>query len=255
MSLLNTLKLNGNSLMKCCKIQIDGGLGEGVLYSQMQPIDLTPSTNQKIKIGGLNKKRSFSAAKQKPLFRTSLIAYLLLSCGLFLTCHTASANPKADEKPTTAATTKANKPKTEVSDNKSFPVDISADQLISQTKGGQSEYRGNVVLERNKLTLQGNSLKIIHPGDKLQQATMSGSPAKFKDYLPKKQQWVNGEAKNIVFQQDKDTITLTENAYIIMDNGNKINADKIVIYNKDETFEAFGSKQSGRVKMTIQPEN
>lgn len=186
---------------------------------------------------------------------SSLLAYLLLSSGLFLTCHIANANSKADEKSTTAATSKTNKTKTEASDNKSFPVNISADQLISQTKGGQSEYRGNVVLERNKLTLQGNSLKIIHPGDKLQEATMSGNPAKFKDYLPKKQQWVNGEAKNIVFQQDKDTIILTENAFIIMDNGNKINADKIVIYNKDETFEAFGSKQNGRVKMTIQSEN
>lgn len=180
---------------------------------------------------------------------------LLLAISLFMSSQQVNANTKTDEKPIATNTAKVNKGKADTTESKNYPVDISADQLISQTKGGQSEYRGNVLLERNKLTLQGNSLKIIHPGDKLQQATMSGSPAKFKDYLPKKQQWVNGEAKTILFQQEKDTITLTDNAYIVMDNGNKINADKIVIYNKDETFEAFGGKQSGRVKMTIQPEN
>jgi lipopolysaccharide transport protein LptA len=184
----------------------------------------------------------------------SLMRYWLIVSALFLTIDVANAAAKTDEKQSVSAS-KPVKNKAETTDNKSFPVDISADQLISQTKGGQSEYRGNVLLERNKLMLQGNSLKIIHPGDKLQQATMSGNPAKFKDYLAKKQQWVNGEAKNILFQQDKDTITLTENAFIVMDNGNKIHADKIVIYNKDETFEAFGSKQNGRVKMTIQSEN
>jgi len=171
---------------------------------------------------------------------------------MLLSSQLSQANTKTEEKTTPA---KTNKNAVPTSDTKNLPVQVSADQLISQTKGGQSEYRGNVVLDRNKLTLQGNSLKILHPGDKLQQATMSGNPAKFKDYLPKKQQWVNGEAKSIVFQQDKDTITLTDNAYIVMDNGNKINADKIIIYNKDETFEAFGGKQSGRVKMIIQPEN
>lgn len=183
------------------------------------------------------------------------LGYLVIAIGLLLNAQQVIANTKTDEKPVATNPAKVNKGKADTAEPKNYPVDISADQLISQTKGGQSEYRGNVLLERNKLTLQGSSLKIIHPGDKLQQATMSGSPAKFKDYLPKKQQWVNGEAKTILFQQDKDTVTLTENAYIVMDNGNKINADKIVIYNKDETFEAFGGKQSGRVKMTIQPEN
>ncbi|MBD3766946.1 MAG: lipopolysaccharide transport periplasmic protein LptA [Gammaproteobacteria bacterium] len=183
------------------------------------------------------------------------LSWILIALTCCLTSHAAIATSKSNEKATQTTLSNVNKNKAGNAKVKNFPVNISADQLISQTKGGQSEYRGNVVLERHKLRLQGNSLKIIHPGDKLQQAVMSGNPAKFKDYLPKKQQWVNGEAKNIVFQQDKDTITLTENAYIIMDNGNKIKADKIVIYNKDETFEAFGSKQTGRVKMTIQPEN
>ncbi len=137
---------------------------------------------------------------------------------------------------------------------KSYPVTISADQLVSQSKAGQSEYRGNVQLNRNKLELQGSQLKLIHPNDKLQTATTIGNPATFKDYLPKKQQWVNGEAKQILFDQEKDTITLIDNASMIMDNGNRIKADKIVIHNKDETFEASGSKQNGRVKMTLQPE-
>jgi lipopolysaccharide export system protein LptA len=140
-------------------------------------------------------------------------------------------------------------------DTKTYPVTISADQLVSQTKAGHSEYRGNVQLNRNKLELHGDRLSIVHPNDKLQTATTTGNPATFKDYLAKKQQWVNGEAKQILFDQDKDTITLIDNASMVMDNGNRINANKIVIHNKSETFEATGSKQDGRVKMTIQPEN
>lgn len=52
-------------LSKLRKIQTDGGLEEGLHYNDMQPIDLTPSTNQEIEIGSLNK-------KQSALFRPSL---------------------------------------------------------------------------------------------------------------------------------------------------------------------------------------
>lgn len=146
----------------------------------------------------------------------------------------------------------ANKP-TEKENN--FPITVNADQLVSKSKAGQSEYKGHVELVRNKLELTGDKLKLNHPNDKLQDAIVYGSPAKFKDYLDKKQQWVHGEAKQITFDQTKDTITLTDKAVMVMDNGNTIRADKIIIYNKDETFEALGSKESGRIKMTIQPDN
>lgn len=166
--------------------------------------------------------------------------FLLLCCFLLpsiLFAKTTSENNKTNE------------------DNKNYPVTVGADQLISQTKVGESEYRGNVQLNRNKLELHGDQLSIVHPNNKLQTATTKGNPATFKDYLPKKQQWVNGEAKQIIFDKDKDTISLIDNASMMMDNGNRITANKIVIYNKEETFEANGSKQQGRVKMTIQPEN
>lgn len=155
------------------------------------------------------------------------------------------APPEASEK-----TTKADKP-----DNKTYPVNVSADQLISQTQAGNSEYRGNVVLTRNKLETRGDKVKLVHPNNNFETATITGKPATFKDFLPKKQQWMNGEAKQIFFDQDKDTITLTEDAIMVMDNGNRIKAEKIIIYNKTETFEAVGSKQHGsRVQMVIQPE-
>jgi lipopolysaccharide transport protein LptA len=187
-------------------------------------------------------------------------AILLVTLLLCVTSN-AQATSKTTQEKTTVQTSRAptsaeknTPPQKNTETNKVYPINVSADQLISQTKGGQSEYKGNVFLERNKLTIQGQTLKLIHPGDKLQQAIMSGNLAKFKDYLPKKQQWVNGEAKQIIFNQDQDTVTLLDNAFMIMDNGNQIHADKIIIHNKDETFEANGSKQSGRVKMTIQPE-
>jgi lipopolysaccharide export system protein LptA len=154
---------------------------------------------------------------------------------------------------------KPNKPektdKSDKNDNKTYPVNVSADQLISQTQAGNSEYRGNVVLTRNKLETHGDKVRLVHPNNNFETATITGKPATFKDYLPKKQQWMNGEAKQIFFDQDKDTVTLTEDAIMVMDNGNRIKADKIIIYNKTETFEAVGSKQhGGRVQMVIQPE-
>lgn len=160
-----------------------------------------------------------------------------------------------DSTMTAAATTNNSSQSKQANKNKAYPIHVSADQLISQTKGGQSEYKGNVYLDRNQLNLRGQRLVILHPNDQLQQATMTGSPAKFKDYLEEKQQWVNGEAKRIVYEQSNDTITLIDEAMMVMDNGNKINADKIVIYNKTETFEAFGSQSHGRIKMIIQPED
>jgi lipopolysaccharide export system protein LptA len=146
--------------------------------------------------------------------------------------------------------------KSKQNDNKPYPVNISADQLVSQTKAGQSEYRGKVLLTRHKFEASGESLKLIHPNDRLQTATIVGNPATFKDFMPKKQQWVNGEAKNILFDQEKDTITLLDNASIMTDKGNQIKADKIILYNKTETFEALGNKKQGtRVQMVLQPEN
>jgi lipopolysaccharide export system protein LptA len=136
-----------------------------------------------------------------------------------------------------------------------YPITVNADQLVSQTKAGQSEYRGNVELSRNKLLLKGDKVKLHHPNDKLQEAIVLGSPATFKDFLPKKQQWMTGEAKQMIFDQEKDTLTLLQQAVMTMENGNSIRAEKIIIYNKDETFEAQGGKQSGRIKMVIQPDN
>lgn len=136
------------------------------------------------------------------------------------------------------------------------PMTISADQLISQTRSGQSEYRGSVQLTRGKLELKGDTLLIQHPGDKLQTATITGKPATLRDYLPKKQQWLKGEARSITFDQSRDTITLNDNASLTLDNGNTIQAQRITLYNKDETFEASGSKdKKGRVQMIIRTED
>jgi lipopolysaccharide transport protein LptA len=111
------------------------------------------------------------------------------------------------------------------------------------------------VLTRHKLEATGDALLITHPNDKLQTARIEGKPAKFKDFMPKKQEWVTGEANYIIFDQEKDTITLKENAYIVTDKGNQIKADQILLYNKTETFEATGDKKQGtRVQMVIQPE-
>jgi len=208
----------------------------------------------------------FSRAGNKTLLAISILSLLLSSVAL----GEAKPTDKATKHPTKTTTKdskssaievpeKTNKAektdKTDKNDNKTYPVNVSADQLISQTQAGNSEYRGNVVLTRNKLETHGDKVKLVHPNNNFETATITGKPATFKDYLPKKQQWMNGEAKQIFFDQDKDTVTLTEDAIMVMDNGNRIKADKIIIYNKTETFEAVGSKQHGsRVQMVIQPE-
>lgn len=195
----------------------------------------------------INATTQSSHTRYKHILTISLA--LMLSTSVWATSNPGDQKTNHKTTPTTKTSAKTAK------EDNNPTIQISADQLISQTKGGHSEYKGNVQLERNQLSMQGAQLTIIHPNDKLKQATMSGNPAKFKDYLPKKQQWLHGEAKQIIFQQDNDTITLIDNAMMKMDNGNQIYADKIVIHNQDETFEAFGSKTHGRVKMTIQPDN
>lgn len=67
---------------------------------------------------------------------------------------------------------------------------------------------------------------------------------------------MNGEAKQIIFDQQKDTITLKDDAVITTDKGNQIKAEQIILYNKTETFEAVGDKKHGtRVQMVIQADN
>jgi lipopolysaccharide export system protein LptA len=175
-----------------------------------------------------------------------LVGGLLLS--MILGCASMNAMAETDTKHKTSST--------KSDSNKPYPITVSADELVSQTKGGQSEYRGKVMLTRNKLEAHGDTLLILHPNDKLQTATLTGKLAKFKDFMPKKQEWVNGEAKQIIFDQQKDTITLKDDAVITTDKGNQIKAEQIILYNKTETFEAVGDKKHGtRVQMVIQADN
>lgn len=171
---------------------------------------------------------------------------LMLTLLTWMVCHPV-ASAEGERKPKSADK--------KAETNKPYPVNVSADELISQTKGGQSEYRGKVQLTRNKLEATGDTLLILHPNDKLQSAVLEGKPAKFKEFMPKKQEWVNGEAKRIIFDQEKDTVTLKDNAMIVTDKGNQIKAEQIILYNKTETFEALGDKKHGtRVQMVIQSE-
>lgn len=184
---------------------------------------------------------------------TGLVKQLLRSLLLFMLLGSVSMTlPAETDSKTKTTSTKAEKAET----NKPYPINVSADELVSQTKGGQSEYRGNVLLTRNKLEARGDTLLILHPNDKLQTATLTGKLAKFKDFMPKKQEWVKGEAKQIIFDQQKDTVTLKDDAMITTDKGNQIKAEQIILYNKTETFEAIGDKKHGsRVQMIIQADN
>lgn len=137
---------------------------------------------------------------------------------------------------------------------KSLPVEVTADTLVSQDLKGQSTYSGHVMIVQGSTTLNGDKVVLNHPNRKFSGAVITGKPASFKRYLADQMQWVNGHAKTITYKAEDKTILLEGDAYINQEGQNSISGPKIFYNLENRTLSASGDqKQQKRIKVIFTP--
>lgn len=137
-------------------------------------------------------------------------------------------------------------------DDTKQPVEILADQLVSNEKQGQSIYQGSVNITQGSFNLIGDKVVIAHPNGQLQTVLATGSPAKFKQFNPSENAWVNGQAAEIFYDANAKTVKLSGNALVEQENKHQIKGENLVYDITNQTLQGNGSQQQ-RIQVILQP--
>lgn len=134
------------------------------------------------------------------------------------------------------------------------PVHISADSLEASEQKGVSTYKGNVIVIQGSLKLQGDSIRIQHPGNALSEVFATGKPASFRRFSPEENAWLTGHADQIEYNADKMTLLLLGDAEVSQPGRHVIRGPKLFYDLNKKTMQAKGdAKQSGRISVTLTP--
>jgi lipopolysaccharide export system protein LptA len=149
----------------------------------------------------------------------------------------------------------ADESKTKVADNKPAdePIQIIADQLISDNQEKFADFIGNVVATQADFVINSDKLRIYYRGELLGSEKQSGS----NDDMLKKivatgnvritSEQYNAEAEEVEYDTAAMTIILTGENSKVISGKNSITGSKIIMYRKEGRVKVESSK-SQRVK-------
>lgn len=137
--------------------------------------------------------------------------------------------------------------------DRSQPIDVSANEKITDYKNGTSIYTGQVVINQGSLHATGEKATLFVKNGQLVRAELEGKPATFQE-LDEKNQLVKGSASHASYLALEQKIILTGNAQLNRQ-GDKLAAQRITYNMKDEIVQAGGPDNGGRVHVIIQPRN
>lgn len=133
-------------------------------------------------------------------------------------------------------------------------ISINADQLLVQEKQGISRYQGNVEVKQGALQLNGEQIHITHPNNELQKIEILGQPARFQRMDPKTHSLTQGQAQQIIYQSQTDTLTFIGNAQVEEAGKHKISGAKLVYDLQKQTLQAESNAQNQeRVRVILVP--
>lgn len=131
------------------------------------------------------------------------------------------------------------------------PIDVSANEKVTDYKKGTSVYTGQVVINQGSLHATGSKATLYVKDGQLVRAELDGNPATFQE-LDEKKQLVKGSASHATYLAQEQKIILTGSAQLNRQ-GDKLNARSITYNMKDEIVQAGGQESGGRVHVIIQP--
>lgn len=106
-------------------------------------------------------------------------------------------------------------PATALTTDNEQPIEVHADQFNGDEVKQTAVYSGSVTVDQGSINIRGARLELRITPKGYRQATVTGTPARFKqkrDPDPKQpsvEEWMHAEANRIVYDEETDTITLT----------------------------------------------
>ncbi len=131
------------------------------------------------------------------------------------------------------------------------PIDVTANQKVTDYKNGTSTYTGNVVIIQGSLKATGSEAVVYVKDGQLTRAVLTGSPATFQE-LDDKGQLVKGHADNANYLATEQKVILTGNAHL--ERSGDVLESPLITYDMAAEVVKAGGKQGGeRVHVVIQP--
>ncbi|MGO3343933.1 MAG: lipopolysaccharide transport periplasmic protein LptA [Marinomonas sp.] len=139
-------------------------------------------------------------------------------------------------------------------DDLTKPLSIQSDEAYLDQKTGIATYKGDVLVTQGSIEIQAQFLKVTTDPKTRKFSTLvaTGSPAKFSQQIDWNGNMMISRGDHINYEVINSKLEITGHGYLTkMDD--KITADYILYNIETETFSAQ-KKGSGRVSMTLQPE-
>lgn len=135
--------------------------------------------------------------------------------------------------------------------DRSQPIDVAANEKVTDYKNGTSIYTGNVIINQGSLHATGSKATLYVKDGQLVRAVLEGSPATFQE-LDDKGLLVKGDANNANYLAQEQKVILTGNAHLFRQ-GDTLDSQQINYDMKAEVVQAGGKAGGERVHVVIQP--
>ncbi|WP_298219989.1 lipopolysaccharide transport periplasmic protein LptA [Halothiobacillus sp.] len=133
------------------------------------------------------------------------------------------------------------------------PIDVTANEKVTDYKQGTSIYTGTVVINQGSLHATGDKATLYVEKGELVRAVLEGKPATFQE-LDDKGQLVKGSANDANYLAQQQKIILTGNAKLDRQ-GDTLSSQQIAYDMNAEVVKAGGKAGGDRVHVVIQPRN
>ncbi len=133
------------------------------------------------------------------------------------------------------------------------PINIEADKASLNDKTGFSVYEGHVKLQQGTLVFTGSRMTVQLTDKQLDTIILTGNLATYVQRPEGKTIDQHAEAGRIEYYAIDERVILLDKARIWESGDEEFRSDRIVFNLKNDTVDAGGGGESGRVHITLQP--
>ncbi len=147
--------------------------------------------------------------------------------------------------------------------DRSKPVNIEADRMVADDNKKTTDFDGRVILTQGTLRITADHMTVHQDSDGFKLASAYGNPATFRQKRDGVDEWVDGVAQRMEYNERLDRVELFDKAMVHRDK-DQIRGDYLSYNTRTEFLQAHSNnsgatpqapKEPGRVHVTLQPAN